>query len=194
MKKDEIKASAPSAWKENEKFAHWIVNRIQPEVTVELGVDWGYSLICLAEPGVGKVYGIDLWAPQHDPGSGSSRAYSQIANNFEICKKEGLDNIELIRADLNEESETWDKPIDILHIDARHEYACVKNDYDKWHGHLRKGGVILFHDTNSFPNDVGKFFQEIDRPKTNFPNVNGLGVVSDDKILIDEIRSMFSTT
>ena len=49
----------------------------------------------------------------------------------------------------------------------------------------------MFHDTLSFPDDVGRFFNEIDLPKLNFPQSYGLGVVSTDAALIEEIRVTF---
>ena len=49
----------PSAWKENRPFANYLVDRIKPDVILDLGVDWGHSTICWAEKGIGKVYGVD---------------------------------------------------------------------------------------------------------------------------------------
>ena len=51
-------------------------------------------------------------------------------------------------------------PIDVLHIDADHSYEGVKRDFDIWSMHVRPGGVVLFHDIESFPDDVGRFFHK----------------------------------
>ena len=53
--------STPSAWKENRPLANWLVERVKPDVILDLGVDWGHSTISWAEKGIGKVYGVDIW-------------------------------------------------------------------------------------------------------------------------------------
>lgn len=178
----------PSAWKGHRLFANWIVNRLKPEVIVELGVDWGHSSAYFSEPQVGHIYSIDTWAQEHSPGGGSWQHAQQIK---EFLTARG--NITPMQQDLNEACKEWDKQIDILHIDAYHHYDAVKNDYEKWSGFVREGGVILFHDTVSFANDVGKFFNEIEGlHKCNFPHSAGLGVASTDEALIKEIIAIFN--
>jgi MMP 1-O-methyltransferase len=44
--------------------------------------------------------------------------------------------------------ETWKEPIDLLFIDANHEYECVLRDFRTWERHVKRGGVIAFHDAN----------------------------------------------
>lgn len=177
----------PSAWKGHRPFANWIVNRLQPEVIVELGVDWGHSSSYFSEPQVGHIYSIDTWAPEHSPGGGAWEHAEQIQ---QFLREQG--NITPMQEDLNEAAKVWDKDIDILHIDAFHHYDAVKNDFEKWSGFVREGGVILFHDTISFRNDVGRFFDEIEgMHKCNFHHSAGLGVASTDEALINEIKSVF---
>jgi len=48
----------PSAWTGHYDFAQWLVEELKPTVTVDLGVDYGYSLFALAMPEIGKVYGV----------------------------------------------------------------------------------------------------------------------------------------
>ena len=89
---------------------------------------------------------------------------------------------------------TWDKPIDILHIDGFHSYEAVKNDFDTWSKFVKDDGVILFHDTCiTRPGfGVNKFFDELDLPKVNFTCSCGLGVVSKNESLIREIGETFN--
>ncbi len=42
---------------------------------------------------------------------------------------------------------TWKQPIDMLFIDGDHTYDAVKQDLEDWLPHVRKDGVILFHDS-----------------------------------------------
>jgi len=41
-----------------------------------------------------------------------------------------------------------DEPLDFLFIDGSHEYEVVKADFDNYHGLVRPGGIIGFHDVN----------------------------------------------
>ena len=105
-----------------------------------------------------------------------------------------IDNIIFIKGYFDDVAKTWDKEIDILHIDGFHTYTAVKNDYDTWSKFVKDDGIILFHDTMVFNNNFGvhKLFQEIKLPKTNFKFCHGLGVVSKDEKLIDEIKIKFN--
>ena len=88
-------------------------------------------------------------------------------------------------------AKTWDKKIDLLHIDGLHDYKNCKNDCDTWAPLVKEDGVILFHDTISNPNGVGIFFSQLEVPKVNFTNSAGLGVASNDAELIEEIKKTF---
>lgn len=159
----------PSAWKGHEAFARWLVQQMRPAVIVELGCDYGFSTIALAQPGLGIVYGIDRFLGPPD------------RNTLQLCQANiaaaGVKNIELIKADFREMAKSWSKPIDLLHIDGNHAYDDVRIDFEQWTRHVRNGGVILMHDTRSFPQDVGRFFNEIPWVKFEFQHANGLGVI-----------------
>jgi hypothetical protein len=101
-----------------------------------------------------------------------------------------------IKGYFDDVAKTWDKKIDILHIDGDHSYESVKNDYETWSKFLNDDGVILFHDTcieelNGNHYGVKKFFDEIDLPKCTFTHTFGLGVVSKNKKLIEIIQNNF---
>lgn len=178
-------------WKNHIHFAQWIVKRKNPEVVVDLGVDYGYSTFCFALSKIGHVYGIDSFE-----GDG----HAGIRNNYEYVlekqKELELDNITFIKGYFDQVSKTWDKPIDILHIDGFHTYEAVKNDYEIWSKFVKDDGVILFHDTCSEDPTFGvkKFFDEIPLPKFNFSFSNGLGIVSKDQNIIDEIKNDFRSS
>ncbi len=182
-----------TAWIGHRQFAEWIVKYLNPEVIVDLGVDYGFSTFSFAIPRIGKVYGIDNFSG--DDFVGQKEAYP-----FVSMKREKLhlqDNLEFINGDFNEVAKTWDKQIDILHIDGSHHYEDVKKDFETWTKFLNDDGVILLHDTcieNLNGNEYGvkKFFDEIDLPKCTFTHCYGLGVVSKNEKLIEMIKNTFN--
>ncbi len=182
-----------TAWMGHRPFAEWIVKQLNPEVIVDLGVDWGYSTFSFAMPRIGKVYGIDNFAG--DDFVGKSNTYSFIS-----MKRDKLhlqDNVEFIKGDFNEVSKTWDKKIDILHIDGSHHYEDVKKDFETWSQFVNDDGVILMHDTcvenfEGMEYGVKKFFDEIELPKCTFTHSFGLGVVSKNEKIMEQIKTTFN--
>lgn len=94
------------------------------EVYLEVGVDRGKSLSIarMVNPKC-RVIGVDI---QEDPKVPSTEFYQgdsvDIANSLENLK------------------------IDVLFIDGDHTYAGCKRDIDAWYPHMKKDGVMLFHD------------------------------------------------
>ena len=177
-----------TAWRGHEVFASWLVREMKPKVIVELGVDKGFSSFVFATPGIGTVYGVDSF--EGDPEAGMRNTYPEV-----IAKRDelGIKNLELIKGYFSEVAKTWTQPIDILHIDGRHRYEDVKEDFETWSKFVRPGGIILLHDTvvEKQNYDVKRYFAEIDTPKTNFVRSNGLGVVSSDPVIIAKINRTF---
>jgi predicted O-methyltransferase YrrM len=184
--------SAPSAWKENREFANYLVERTNPSVILDLGVDWGHSTICWAEKHIGKVYGVDTWEP-NDICTGGKNLETKLIPAFKSFREQGMDNIELIKGRHEQVFETWDKHIDILHFDILHQYDGVLDEYNMWKSHLVDGGVMIFHDVISFPDGVGRFFREyLTGYRLSFNNQFGLGVISDDTELLNDIANKFN--
>ena len=182
----EVGAAGEFTWRDHRLFADWLIRRTEPETVVDLGVDYGYSTFCFALPEIGHVYGIDSF--EGDEHAGVKETY-----DFVLKKKDELelDNITFIKGYFDDVVKTWEKPIDILHIDGLHTYEAVKNDFEKWSPLLKENGVILMHDTMVERFGVKDFFDEIDLPKTNFKHCNGLGVISKNANLINEINKNF---
>ena len=188
---EEIFGAIPSGWNypptSHRNFVKWLIERVKPEVTVELGVDYGYSSFYMAMVQDNPVYGIDCFdVSKHGPREDDDY-------NFVMSVKEklGLDNLEIIKAYFDDVAETWDKEIDILHIDGLHDYDNCKHDCDTWAPLVKEDGVILFHDTVSNPDGAGLFFSQLEVPKVNFKNSFGLGVASNNAELIREIKETF---
>lgn len=184
----------PSCWRGHREFAEWLVNEVTPENIVDLGVDYGFSSFCFAMPRIGHVYGIDSF--EGDQFTGASHG----SYDFVIEKQKRLlmeDNLTFIKGDFNEVSKTWNKKIDILHIDGSHHYDDVKNDYETWSKFLAEDGIILFHDTcieelNGNHYGVKRLFEELELPKVTFTHSFGLGVASKNKDIIDKIKETFN--
>lgn len=190
-KVEEILGAIPSGWnyppKSHREFVEWLINRIKPEVTVELGVDYGYSSFLMALCQDNPVYGIDCFdVSVHGP-----REDDDYQFVMSVKEKLGLDNLEIIKGYFDDVVKTWDKEIDLLHIDGLHDYENCKNDCDTWAPLVKEDGVILFHDTVSNPDGAGLFFSQLEVPKVNFTNSFGLGVASNNADLIEEIKQTF---
>ncbi len=181
-----------SCWSGHRGFAEWLVQNTNPKVVVDLGVDHGFSTFCFGLPRVGHVYGIDSFEGDQYAGERNDATYQLVLNKQE--KLHLKDNITFIKGYFDDVAKTWDKKIDILHIDGDHSYESVKNDYETWSKFLNENGIVLFHDTmveelNGNHYGVKRFFEELDLPKVNFTHTFGLGVASKNKELINFISS-----
>lgn len=188
---ENILGNIPSGWnyppKSHREFVEWLINKIQPKITVELGVDYGYSAFVMALCQKNKVYGIDCFdVSVHGP-----REDDDYQFVMSVKEKLKLDNLEIIKGYFDDVANTWNQEIDLLHIDGLHDYENCKNDCDTWAPLLKENGVILFHDTVSNSDGVGLFFSQLEVPKVNFINSFGLGVASNNEELIQEIKSTF---
>jgi hypothetical protein len=81
--------------------------------------------------------------------------------------------------------------LDILHIDGLHTYEAVRRDFDNWARFVNAKGVILLHNTCVEHFGVRRLFDEIKQPKTNLRNGYGLGIISWDRGIVQEIASNF---
>ncbi|HSX10842.1 MAG TPA: class I SAM-dependent methyltransferase [Chlamydiales bacterium] len=180
-----------STWKGHEPFAFWLVQRLHPKTIVDLGFDRGLSTITFAYRNRGQVFGIDWF----DEGNYASKcfaldtAFQNISNaiRFHYAR-----NIHLIVGPFRDVSKTWKRKIDILHIGLASKYTVAKQHYDNWSRYLNTDGVVLLHDVTSFPNETGRFFNDLPMHKFIFPFAQGLGVASHNEALIEEIRQVFN--
>jgi predicted O-methyltransferase YrrM len=175
---------------------------MKPRVIVEVGVDYGYSLMKWAEwfPNA-EITGIDSYvygdAEKSEPccrelirqwKQDQDRAFNSQMDN--LLETQG--SVELWKMDSFEAWRKWTetspfrhKKIDILHIDADHSYEGVKKDYELWGPLGNEGGCILFHNVGgSFIDSVGKYFREVTTGMErgtqfdfNSMDHNGIGVI-----------------
>jgi predicted O-methyltransferase YrrM len=177
-----------SAWHGHREFANWLTEHLKPQITVDLGVDYGFSTFALAERNPGHVYGIDMF-------QGDEHAGFRDTGEFVLSyqSRNGIKNVTFVKGTFDQVSEQWSTSIDILHIDGLHTREAITNDYTNWIKFVHPNGIILMHDIVTFA-DVKDFYNSIRLPKLFFVESHGLGVVSRDPDLINYISSVFSTS
>jgi len=116
---------------------------------VEIGSWKGKSTICLAlgskAGNEGKVFAID----PHEELVDKEAGFNQQENTEPIFRKNIKKVNDIVVSFVMKSEETnkgWTKPISLLWIDGAHDYENVKKDFLLWNPHLKKGGVIAFHD------------------------------------------------
>ena len=178
-----------SAWLGHMKFAHWLSKLLNPSVIVDLGVDHGHSTFSFASANKGIVYGIDSF--NGDIQAGFKNTFDIVnALNDEFNNKNYLNNnIKFIKGYFDDVYDYFNETIDILHIDGLHTIEAVSNDYNKWITKTSENAIILFHDVVSYPDSVGKVFNDIQYPKFYFTHSAGLGVVCKNIEILNNICS-----
>lgn len=71
-------------------------------------------------------------------------------------------NHRFIRGESTTVAESWRIPIDLLLLDAGHQYKEHEEDFNAWKNHVREGGIVLIHDVdpNNPHHDGYKHFSE----------------------------------
>lgn len=178
--------SIPSTWKGYELFAIWIVKKFKPKVTVDLGFDMGLSAISFAYSNRGHTFGID-WLTDTNFSRKRMAMESAFHNILNAIRLKYVKNLHLIVGPPTEISNKWNKEIDLLHIDCTERYDDIKRQYENWKPFLKKDSIILIHDVAAFPNEIGRFFDELPLSKLLFPQGNGLGLATGSASLCQEI-------
>lgn len=113
---------------------------------VEIGAEFGMSASIFAHAAHARVWivSVDLF-----PGNLLEQHRSNLA-------EAGFANRAVqYKVDSKELGKEWPTPIDLLFIDGDHTYEGVKADIGAWTPHVKKGGIVAFHDcacaTNKLP-------------------------------------------
>ncbi|WP_408913955.1 class I SAM-dependent methyltransferase [Brucella pseudogrignonensis] len=173
-----------SAWLEHSPFIFWLIDMLRPDKLVELGTHNGFSFLsqCQVAKSINldtTIYAIDTWKGDEHAGFYDSQVYDNLEEEVRVqYPKIG----KLIKSTFaSARSQFEDGSVDLLHIDGRHRYEDVKEDFDTWVGTLTDRGVVLFHDTCVHRDDFGvyRFWSEISQkyPSFEFYHGNGLGVL-----------------
>ncbi len=132
-------------------FYEKIINQLDGEIFVELGVWKGRSIMYMAERAkeLNKnviIHGVDVFEvgdqQQHCAKFGTD-FYGEVINNIEPMK----DIITLHKMSSHDAYKLFeDESIDFLFIDAHHTYEDVKKELELWYPKVKTGGIISGHD------------------------------------------------
>ena len=187
-----------SAWIEHAPFAFWLVDALRPRRFVELGTHNGYSYFafCQAiERGAldTLTYAIDTWQGDEHAGFYGDSVYNSVrAHNERYSAFSSL-----VRHKFADALPYFaDKSVDLLHIDGRHFYDDVKEDFESWLPKLTDNAIVLFHDISVRERDLGvrQLFDELTTryPSFEFNHCNGLGIIALGNIP-NSLESLFNT-
>lgn len=191
----------PSAWIEHAPFAFWLVEATAPRTLVELGTHWGFSYLCFCQAvqamgGTTVCHAIDTWKGDEHAGFYGEEVYSKLKEYHDAHYSAFS---QLIRSSFDEAAAYFTpNSIDVLHIDGRHFYQDVKDDFETWAPKLSNRAVVLFHDINVRERGFGisQFWEELKArfPYFEFHHGNGLGILGLGEQLPLSLKSLFSAT
>ena len=145
---------------DDEKGVHARYASKAPEVIVEIGVCDGDTTRILLSNSSCSVYGIDpiVMDSKYPSSLGSIEKINKLRRDYT--------RFTFIKDYSYNVAKTWDKGIDYIFIDGDHAYDSVKQDFNDWLPHVKKGGFIAFHDSALFRGwagwpDTSKFVGEI---------------------------------
>jgi hypothetical protein len=172
-----------SAWMGHGPFAIWLVAKFKPSVIVELGSHSGYSYFSMCQAIAKhalptKIYGVDTWQGDEHAGFYDDSVYKDVVARNEKYKSFGT----LLRKRFDQAlADIPDCSVDLLHVDGRHLYDDVKEDFETWIPKLSDKAIVLFHDTVVMERDFGvhQYWGELLEKNAgfNFLHSNGLGVL-----------------
>ena len=160
-------------------------------VVVEIGSWKGKSTIHLAK---GSKAGKNIRVYAVDPHTGSRIqkekfgklwTFDEFKNNIKTAGL--LDIITPIVKTSEEAAKEFKEPVELVFIDADHDYDMVKLDFELWYPKLVDGGIIVLHDTNNWPGPK-KVAEEFIYKSNNFKNIRIV-----DSITYAEKTTLFSS-
>jgi glycosyltransferase involved in cell wall biosynthesis len=171
-----------TAWLRHAPFGMWLVKAARPKTLVELGTHHGFSYFAFCEAVRQsdldtRCIAVDTWKGDEHSGTYGEEVFARV----QVENRKYADFSMLLRKTFAEAlDDVPDGSVDILHIDGRHFYEDVKEDFESWEPKLAKDAIVLFHDTEVMERGFGvwRFWQEIadKNPTMNFPFQHGLGV------------------
>lgn len=186
-----------SAWVEHAPFAFWLVSVLRPASVVELGTHWGYSYFVFCEAlrrlGIdGTVAALDTWVGEDHAGLYGEEVHDYVA---EVTESWYPDIGRMVRGYFSDSVGEFEPgSVDLLHIDGRHGYEDVVEDFTTYLTTVSDRGVVLFHDVGEHrPNfGVWRFWDEISQqyPSFLFPHNHGLGVLLVGSAVPAELRAL----
>jgi hypothetical protein len=187
-----------SAWLTHGAFAAWLIDVLRPRDVAELGTHNGFSCFAFAEAAkrlghTVTINALDSWEGDDHAGFYDDSTYQSVRS---IAASDYASSVELHRGYFSDTRARFGAAsIDLLHIDGRHGYEDVREDYEQWRDTVRDGGVILFHDIAERRDDFGvwRLWEEISEPGRAFAfeHGHGLGVLAVGDIVHEPLRALF---
>ena len=188
-----------SAWLEHAPFMFWLVSALRPKTFVELGTHNGFSFFTACEAGARlgipmRSFAIDTWQGDDHAGFYGDDIYNDV-----LAVKERLydETAVLCRGYFADFVADFDDgAVDLLHIDGRHGYDDVREDFESWLPKVSSSGIVIFHDVAVIREGFGvrQFWSELREqyPSFSFEHCNGLGVISVGSVPPPALKELFS--
>jgi GT2 family glycosyltransferase/glycosyltransferase involved in cell wall biosynthesis len=190
-----------SAWHEHAPLAFWLVEQLRPRSIVELGTHVGFSYFAFCQAArmanVGAaLFAVDHWTGDEHAGFYGEEVYQSVAT---YNSERYPDISTLMRMTFSDALSYFDDgSIDLLHIDGRHHFDDVKDDFETWLPKLSTRAVVLLHDTNIRDRQFGvhRFFAEQAARYSHFNFVHGcgLGVLGIGRDLPKPVANLFNAS
>ncbi|MFC8681015.1 class I SAM-dependent methyltransferase [Microbacterium ureisolvens] len=189
-----------SAWNTHAPFAAWLIDVLRPASVVELGTHMGFSCFAFAEAAARlghsmNIAALDSWEGDEHAGFYGDDVLDSVRA---IVDRDYPDSVRLVRGWFSQSRPLFeDASIDLLHIDGRHGYEDVVEDYEEWRSVVRDGGVILFHDIAERGRDFGvwRLWEQLERDHSTFTfhHGHGLGVLAVGAVDAEPLRLLFAS-
>ncbi len=170
-----------SAWYGHVPFANWIIANHRPRRLVELGTHNGVSYTAFCEAVLRErldttCTAIDTWQGDEHAGFYGDTVHDEL-RRFHDARYGAFSDLRRMRFDQALANIPADS-IDLLHIDGRHFYDDVREDFLTWRDRLSSRAVVLFHDTNVHEGDFGvwRLWAELRRDHAGFEFLHGHGL------------------
>jgi hypothetical protein len=166
--------NVPTAWNGIESILHDLICRFCPGgiSALEIGVDYGYSIVALANffP---VVVGVDTFCGDVHAGERDKDMYERVRDILAPWT-----NIRLVKADYRDFFRENGARFDLVHIDIVHTY---EDTFRCGAMALMFSRVVIFHDTQSFPEvmlAVSDLAEKYEKRFYEWPECNGLGILA----------------
>ncbi|WFU05956.1 class I SAM-dependent methyltransferase (plasmid) [Rhizobium sp. CB3171] len=179
-------AAESSAWHGHVPFAHWLVAVLKPSCIVDLGTRNGVSYSAFCEEvkqshlsSHTACYAVDTWEGDEQAGFYGQEVFDKIKLLSEVRYAEFSTLLKMTFAEALDKFA--DNSIELLHIDGRHTYDAVRNDFENWLPKVsRERGIVLFHNiaVRSMDGVHQLWVELLERyPNFSFNHSAGLGVL-----------------
>jgi Methyltransferase domain len=188
-----------SAWTTHAPFVFWLMDILRPKVVVELGSHRGYSSFVFAEAVrrlmfASTINALDSWEGDDHAGFYGEEVYASV---LDVAVEDYPEIMRLVRGYFSDSRPLFaDGSVDLLHIDGRHGYEDVREDYTTWRSAVRDGGIVLFHDIAVRDRGFGvwRLWDELSaqHPSFSFSHGYGLGVLQIGRVRVPALDRLFA--